>query len=167
MSYLSNGSSSPTKINLNLGSLPTYISSTQAPTKRLPWRIMRNSDCIYSATLLLPDELYGLIWQAVESDVPKIRYAKVVMKLEELLDGEFLNEYIKRGMHFRPALQPMASSPCNILMISEGDTRADNVFSIKEGILSMELSKDDYERTGLQGSPVRSGGRKHVKTRYC
>jgi hypothetical protein len=31
----------------------------------------------------------------------------------------------------------------------------------------MDLSKDDYERTGLQGSPVSSGGRKHVKSRYC
>lgn len=31
----------------------------------------------------------------------------------------------------------------------------------------MELSKDDYERTGLQGSPVSSGGRKHIKSRYC
>lgn len=31
----------------------------------------------------------------------------------------------------------------------------------------MELSKDDYERTGLQGSPIDSGGRKHVRSRYC
>lgn len=97
MSSLFNDRSSPGKINLNLGSLPTYVSSTQAPTKRFPWRIIRDSDCIHSVTVMLPDEIYGLIWQAVESEIPKIRYAKVIMKLEELLQGEFFNMYIKRG----------------------------------------------------------------------
>jgi ribonuclease P/MRP protein subunit RPP40 len=98
MAYLANASSNAAKINLNLGNLPTHISSTQAPTKRLPWRTIRASDCIHSATVMLPDELYGLIWGAVESSMPKIRYAKVILKLEQLLQGEFFNEYIKRGM---------------------------------------------------------------------
>lgn len=30
----------------------------------------------------------------------------------------------------------------------------------------MELSKDTYERAGLQGSPISSGGRKHIVSRY-
>ncbi len=30
----------------------------------------------------------------------------------------------------------------------------------------MELAKESYERAGLQGVPVSSGGRKHVKARY-
>ncbi|KIW52433.1 hypothetical protein, variant [Exophiala xenobiotica] len=34
------------------------------------------------------------------------------------------------------------------------------------GTLRLELSKEFYERAGLQGTPVRSGGRKHVKSRY-
>ena len=97
MSSLFNDRSSPAKINLNLGSLPAYI-STQAPTKRLPWRTIRESDCIHSTTAMLPDELYSLIWQTVENELPRMRYAKVIMKLEEILQGEFFNEYIKRGM---------------------------------------------------------------------
>lgn len=47
---------------------------------------------------MLPDELYSLIWQTVENELPRMRYAKVIMKLEEILQGEFFNEYIKRGM---------------------------------------------------------------------
>lgn len=35
------------------------------------------------------------------------------------------------------------------------------------GILRLELSKDVLERTGLNGRPIRSGGRKHTKERYC
>ena len=34
------------------------------------------------------------------------------------------------------------------------------------GILNLDLDKPSYERTGLQGLPVPSGGRKHVKNRY-
>lgn len=35
------------------------------------------------------------------------------------------------------------------------------------GILRLELAKDVLERTGLTGRPIRSGGRKHTKERYC
>lgn len=31
----------------------------------------------------------------------------------------------------------------------------------------MELGKEIYERTGLTGKVIRSGGRKHAKERYC
>lgn len=34
------------------------------------------------------------------------------------------------------------------------------------GILRLELGKEVYERTGLTGKPIRSGGRKHAKERY-
>ena len=33
-------------------------------------------------------------------------------------------------------------------------------------MLFLELSKESYERSGLQGLPARSAGRKHVKSRY-
>lgn len=34
------------------------------------------------------------------------------------------------------------------------------------GVLRLELDKESYQRSGLQGQPVPSGGRKHVKARY-
>lgn len=34
------------------------------------------------------------------------------------------------------------------------------------GILRLELGKEPYERSGLQGRPIRSGGRKHAKERF-
>lgn len=76
-------------------------------------------------------------------------------------------------------------------MLSEGQNGVDEVMSLSEGrsststatssrasvdyplmlpnigTLRLELSKEFYERAGLQGTPVRSGGRKHVKSRYC
>lgn len=35
-----------------------------------------------------------------------------------------------------------------------------------QGILKLELDKESYERAGLVGQAIRSGGRKHMKARY-
>lgn len=40
-------------------------------------------------------------------------------------------------------------------------------FHHNTGILKFELGKEIYERTGLTGTPIRSGGRKHGKERFC
>ncbi|KAL1964672.1 hypothetical protein VTN77DRAFT_6698 [Rasamsonia byssochlamydoides] len=51
-------------------------------------------------------------------------------------------------------------------MLSEGRAGVDDVFSLRDGILRLELGKEKYERTGLTGKPIRSGGRKHAKERF-
>ena len=41
--------------------------------------------------------------------------------------------------------------------------------SAKKGVgqLRLDLAKENYERSGMIGKPIRDGGRKHMKTRYC
>lgn len=51
-------------------------------------------------------------------------------------------------------------------MLSEGRKELDNVYSLCDGILRLEVDKATYERMGLDGASIASGGRKHVKTRY-
>lgn len=51
-------------------------------------------------------------------------------------------------------------------MLSSGRPGRDNTFSLREGILRLELDKATYERTGLHGAPIPGEGRKHVKARY-
>ena len=81
------------------------------------------------------------------------------------------------------------------MMLSEGRAGIDNLYYLKEGstssilvfvlspvfgfavthgsrfytigLLTLELSKETYERAGLVGQAIRDGGRKHLKTRYC
>ncbi|KAJ5217319.1 hypothetical protein N7468_010327 [Penicillium chermesinum] len=74
------------------------------------------------------------------------------MSPKDILEREFFNEYIKKG---------------NILMISEGLTGSDVVYTLRDGILRVELGREIYERTGLNGKPIRSGGRKHAKERFA
>ncbi|EXJ58968.1 hypothetical protein A1O7_06399 [Cladophialophora yegresii CBS 114405] len=176
------GSAPAPKVNISVGELPGYVSSSQAPTKRPPWHTIREVSYGRSATIMLPDDLHRIIWDSVMADTSRPKYAKVIMKLEDVLKGDFFNEYIKKGrthstpsrtqgINKAPTAVPADSDGClhsgNILMISEGEPGVDDTFSLNEGILSIELSKASYERAGLQGVPVSSSsGRKHVKSRY-
>ncbi|KAJ9606600.1 hypothetical protein H2200_008608 [Cladophialophora chaetospira] len=152
MSTLFPSSSDPVpKVIVTAGQLPGYVAASQAPSKRPPWRTIRETSYVNSVTVILPDDLHQAIWDGIDVDVSKPKYAKVIMKLEDVLQGDFFTEYIKKG---------------DILMISEGDPGVDDTFSLKEGTLRLDLSKESYERAGLQGLPIPSGGRKHVKARY-
>jgi ribonuclease P/MRP protein subunit RPP40 len=51
-------------------------------------------------------------------------------------------------------------------MLAEGRPLVDNVFSLYEGVLRLELDRPTYERCGLQGSPIEDGGKKHQKARW-
>ena len=51
-------------------------------------------------------------------------------------------------------------------MLSVGTTDHNNVYSLHEGILRLEVDKATYESMGLGGTAIPSGGRKHVKTKY-
>lgn len=47
--------------------------------------------------MILPEDLYELIWRKVEEEMRPLKYARVIMKLEDLLEGEFFTEYVKKG----------------------------------------------------------------------
>ncbi len=51
-------------------------------------------------------------------------------------------------------------------MLSAGRAGLDNVYSLCEGVLRLQVDKATYERMGLDGVAIPSNGRKHVKTRY-
>jgi ribonuclease P/MRP protein subunit RPP40 len=55
---------------------------------------------VQRATATLPEELYDIIWLDVDASMGGLDYAKVIMKLEDILQGDFFNEYIKRGKSF-------------------------------------------------------------------
>lgn len=52
------------------------------------------------------------------------------------------------------------------MMLSEGRPLVDNVFSLYDGTLRLELDRPTYERCGLQGTPIEDGGKKHQKNRW-
>ncbi|EKG19454.1 Ubiquitin-conjugating enzyme E2 [Macrophomina phaseolina MS6] len=123
--------------------LPSFASGTPALNARAEQQ---------EADLILPDEVYAVIKQELDGSAGTFHYARVNMTLGELIDGEFFNHYIKTG---------------NILMLSEGRRGIDNVFSLRDGVLRLELDRAMYERCGLEGQPIPHGGRKHTKERFA
>ncbi|KAM0325719.1 hypothetical protein ACHAQA_007019 [Verticillium albo-atrum] len=73
------------------------------------------------------------------------------MALGQALDGAFFTEYIKTG---------------NVIMLSEGRTTDDTVFSLREGLLTMYMDKETYERAGLVGKPYGVKGKRSLKPRW-
>lgn len=51
-------------------------------------------------------------------------------------------------------------------MLSSGRPLLDNHMTLHAGLLTLHLDRPTYERTGLQGTPVEDGGKKHQKNRF-
>lgn len=51
-------------------------------------------------------------------------------------------------------------------MLSEGQRGIQNTFSLKKGILRLDLDRATYERCGLVGAVAPSSGRNHIKSRF-
>lgn len=78
-------------------------------------------------------------------------YSRVVLPLAALLEGDFFTEYIKRG---------------NVLMLSEGKHGVDDVYSLRDGVLTLALEKESYERSGLAGTPDGARGKRGARARW-
>ncbi|KAL2001639.1 hypothetical protein VTN02DRAFT_1497 [Thermoascus thermophilus] len=139
------------KCYTTLGPLPAFVDPKQPPGKRSPFSAILGHPFVHTTELILPEEIHRVVWSSIESKIKGLRYARVIMPLSALLEGDFFNTYIRTG---------------DVLLISEGRSGVDDVFSLHNGILRLELGKESFERTGLTGKPIRGGGRKHAKERY-
>ncbi|KAL5359611.1 ribonuclease P 40kDa subunit-domain-containing protein [Aspergillus floccosus] len=139
------------KCYTTISELPSYIDPKQPPTKKAPFSAIWGHSFVHTVEVILPEDAYNTVQQSLHTKLQSIRFARVFMPLSSLLEGDFFNTYIKSG---------------DVLMISEGQSGSDNVFTLRDGVLRLELGKEIFERTGLTGRPIRSGGRKHAKERY-
>ena len=50
--------------------------------------------------LILPQELYDVAWKSLEAKLETFQYARVIMPLSALLEGDFFNQYVKAGEEY-------------------------------------------------------------------
>lgn len=77
------------------GTLPSFIDPKQPPVKKQPFAAVRAQKAVSSLSLVLPEELAALVEQEVNAR--RWRYAKVIMKLGDLLEGDLFTEGVKKG----------------------------------------------------------------------
>ncbi|KAK3390802.1 ribonuclease P 40kDa subunit-domain-containing protein [Podospora didyma] len=128
-----------------------HLDPKQPPSKRKPWTTLTGQDFVHRVDLILPQEAYDAVYAKLVSDRPAPEFKRVVMSLHDILSGDFFAEYIKKG---------------NINMLSEGRRGIDNVFCLKNGVLTMFLDKEAYERAGLVGKPHGVKGKRGMKPRW-
>ncbi|KAF2717749.1 hypothetical protein K431DRAFT_232368 [Polychaeton citri CBS 116435] len=131
--------------------LPSFINHEQPPTKKRPFSIILDQAFSHCLDVVVPSEVALALQEAVTQEKAALQYARVHMKLGDIIEGDFFNTYIKSG---------------NVLMLSEGRSGVDQVYSLRDGILRLELDRPTFERTGFEGNTIPNAARKHVKTRF-
>jgi len=130
--------------------LTSHIDGANPPLKKEPFRTILGQPYSHQISLLLPSPKQQEFEKKILGD-GILQYARVYMKPLDLVSGEFFNSYIKSG---------------NIVMLSEGRSGTDTVFSLSDGILRIECDRSTYEKLGLEGKVVGGEGRKHIKARF-
>ncbi|RMD42419.1 hypothetical protein DV735_g2721, partial [Chaetothyriales sp. CBS 134920] len=141
---------------MTTASLPPYIDPSQPPTKRSPWRQIRETPFVRTATLVMPEQVYQQVLSSPPA--PARRYGRATLTLADILTGGGGGE--EDGWRWTDA---------QLVMLSAGRAGvADSRMEIRGGRLRMELSKGTYEKCGLQGRPLagQGGARRHVRARY-
>lgn len=123
----------------------------QPPMKKKPYSAILNQNFVQRIELIMPEELYPTIEKCILSRDYAFNYSRVILPLKALLEEDFFNEYIKKG---------------NILMLSEGQIGAGNVYFLKEGKLRLHLDRKSYESAGLVGKPDGTMASQGIKKRW-
>jgi ribonuclease P/MRP protein subunit RPP40 len=50
-------------------------------------------------TIILPEELLDTVTTDIVEKLAPVAYSRVIMSLEAIVEGEFFNEYIKKGVY--------------------------------------------------------------------
>ncbi|CAK4033988.1 Hypothetical predicted protein [Lecanosticta acicola] len=134
-----------------------FLDHEQPPIKKRPLSTILNQPFTHTACYLPLDILLPKTTNLTPLQSLATTYAKLHLKLLDLLSDPFFTTYIKT---------PGPSS--DILLISEPPSNDDSSFSLADGILRMELGRPTYEKTGLQGKPIPPSGeaRKHTKQKF-
>ncbi len=143
------------------------LSSTLVPAERRarhlrkPWSSIQSLGFVGQVDLLVPRSCADAVQRKLaerEAATAQPQYARVVMTLGQVLEGAFFKEYIKAG-GLAVSCFPLYSwiladaAVGHILMLSKGRPGQDNVFSLKDGRLTLFLERETYERAGLDGKP--------------
>ncbi|CAK7201772.1 hypothetical protein SEUCBS139899_004487 [Sporothrix eucalyptigena] len=137
-------------------SVPASASGNTAKRLKKPWSCIQALNFVSQVDLVLPrtcaDEVQKKLAErpSMTRTRPQ-RYARVVMTLGQVLQGTFFTEYVKAG---------------SVLMLSEGRLGQDNVFSLKDGRLTLYLERDSYERAGLVGKTHGAKGGRGLRPRW-
>lgn len=87
----------PSKAHFTHGRLPPFVDDSQPPTKRKPFSSILALKWSHTIDLILSAELRDAVQSIFEGDKGVLRYAKVIMSLGQIIEGDFFDTYVKTG----------------------------------------------------------------------
>ncbi|ODA76654.1 hypothetical protein RJ55_07925 [Drechmeria coniospora] len=113
-----------------------HVDPTQPPSRNKPWTSLAAHEFIHEVDLIIPQDYYPVVANVVGLEQPS--YTSISMSIGQLLEGEFFAQYLQKG---------------GVSMLSDGRVSNDNTFTVHNGILTMYLDRQTFERVGLEGKP--------------
>ncbi|KAK0785726.1 hypothetical protein LTS16_010879 [Friedmanniomyces endolithicus] len=132
--------------------LSNFIDYDLPPTKKRPFTTIAAQTTSHTVDILFRKSSLPKLLESLGEGEGALQYARVHMKLSDIIEGDFFNHYVKAG---------------NVVMLSQGRPGIDPVYTLSEGLLRLEVNKVMYERMGLEGKAIPGEGRKHVKARFA
>ena len=166
--HQANANSRSTKITVSHAEISdSYLDPTQPPTRRVPFKHLRELTFIKSLKICLPTRTYNHLYRipadkasspSADRKHPQLKFSKVIVSFNEILHDHGL-----RTGSFIMLAQPFPSSPISPSLPSSNAT----TMSLNNGTLTVEMPYSISQRAGLgaafKGTEVGSGGRKHQK----
>lgn len=120
------------KLHISQGQFLKRSDPDQPPAKKKPYSTIMNQAFTHSvvgppssilsalvhisqACVILPKELYELVWNDISKNLQTLEYSRVIMPLSALLEGDFFNSYIKSGNKISCLLLWLLSRICRFL----------------------------------------------------
>ena len=76
-----------------------FVDPKQPPQKKKPFDTLLALKWCHTVDLILPAEIVEVVQREIEDQKrSEVRYAKVVMSLSEIVEGDFFDQYVKKGM---------------------------------------------------------------------
>lgn len=133
----------------------SHLDPKQLPTaweaRGKPWSSVLVDGFISRVSLTMSHDQWQSARGQVLGNARVPEFCRVSMTLLQILQGDFFTEYIKIG---------------NIVMLCRGRTDLDNVFTLKDGRLTMFLDNETYERAGLVGKPQGAKGNRRLRPHW-
>lgn len=142
---------------------PSYLDPSQPPTKRTPFRQIRNIPFVHDVRVCMPTRFHQRLYSDyndVSSDASaehrihkEVTYSKVILSLKDILA-----DYDLRTGNYILISQPYPPTSLSPSLQSANST----TITVNCGNLSISMPQHIYQRTGLPlATKVPSGGRKH------
>ncbi|KAF2862723.1 hypothetical protein K470DRAFT_275078 [Piedraia hortae CBS 480.64] len=116
----------------------------ESESNKIPFSAVHRLKFVHCLDILLPTNPSTLSHLESILSTNPVSYARITMKLSDIISEPFFSAYIKNG---------------NVTMFSRG---SDSTYSLLNGLLTLEVDKSTYQRLGLEGVPI--GG--HIPLRY-